>query len=161
MCPRTFSFITEIARRIPSRSLAAPPNAGGPCGRCCRNGKSNRRTVNRGAPASTLERAVSNFDWQLAPAPCVSRNASPLGSAGSCRNPRTAGSALSSAKEVAISTQRYLALTRTGNTEDQAPSVKHQPRIQRDLPFLGQAACESQREVTWPLLLILLDAGIL
>src|SRR5882672_12120652 len=90
------------ARRKPSRSRAALPGEGGPCGRSERNGKSKRSTKKPEA-ASASDISINSFDWQLAPAPWVRTMALPLGREGRCKNPRMGGSAARSRKGVDIS----------------------------------------------------------
>ena len=83
----------------PVRGLVRPRGAGpagrvrlrrvgGPCGRSCRKGKSQRRTA---TPASenACANATSSGVLQLDPAPCVRTSASPEAFAGACRYPRT------------------------------------------------------------------------
>ena len=66
MGPLSLSFISATARRKPSRSLAALPGEGGPCGRSERNGKSKRSTAKPHA-AKALDISTSSIDWQFAP----------------------------------------------------------------------------------------------
>src|ERR1041384_972646 len=86
--PRT----TPTAALRPARSAAAPAGEGGPDGRRCRKGSSQRSTTNPAAlnaPAA----ATRSGARQLPPAPCVRtrpRSAAPFGR---CRKPRTPPSA--------------------------------------------------------------------
>src|ERR1043166_2261556 len=84
--------IAATAALRPARSAAAPAGEGGPDGRRCRKGSSQRSTTNPAAlnaPAA----ATRSGARQLPPAPCVStrpRSAAPFDR---CRKPRTPPSA--------------------------------------------------------------------
>src|SRR5579872_327655 len=90
----------------PCRSLSAFPGLGGPNGRACRNGRSQRSTV---APVSAKAsaNATSNAILQFPPAPCVRTRASPVDFVGRCRNPRTYGST-----EVSVKTSAGITIFR-------------------------------------------------
>src|SRR5262249_43265877 len=85
-----FFFRKSTAHRKPSRSRAAIAGNGGPCGRDCRKGKSQRSTV-KPVSANALLRATSSLAWQFPPAPWVSTRPWPLDRTGECRNPLIAG----------------------------------------------------------------------
>jgi hypothetical protein len=80
--------IDAIAARSPAWSRSALPRGGGPCGRCCRKGRSQRRTIHP-EPQNASASVTSSGEAQFAPAPWVRMRQSPFELTGECRNPRT------------------------------------------------------------------------
>src|SRR5580704_5602252 len=121
MGPRCLSFMSSTARRKPSRSRAALPGRGGPIGRSERNGKSKRSTVKPEA-AKASDISTSSFDWQFAPAPCVSTIALPPGWEGSCKKPRIGGSSARSTNGVDIEfVKRWTASKQQRSRDEKSP----------------------------------------